>query len=103
MAILPVVCLCSLFYEKNVSYCVYILITGEIEFVELCGPEVTLSLHGRFWHRRETVLGRAAMWLNACMPEIVSIKVEELDELQDLCRSRTNSRLWYLRYNFAIW
>jgi hypothetical protein len=83
MAILPVVCLCSLFYEKNVSYCVYILITGEIEFVELCGPEVTLSLHGRFWHRRETVLGRAAMWLNACMPEIVSIKVEELDELQD--------------------
>lgn len=83
MAILPVVCLCSLFYEKNVSYCVYILITREIEFVELCGPEVTLSLHGRFWHRRETVLGRAAMWLNACMPEIVSIKVEELDELQD--------------------
>jgi hypothetical protein len=58
-------------------------ITGEIEFFELCGPEVTLSLHGKFWHRRETVLGRAAMWLNACMPEIVSVRVEELDELQD--------------------
>jgi hypothetical protein len=43
----------------------------------------TLSLHGKFWHCCETVLGRAAMWLNECMPEIVSVKVEELDELQD--------------------
>lgn len=58
-------------------------ITGEIELVELCGPEVILSLHGKFWHRRETVLGRAAMWLNACMPEIVQVRVEDKEELLD--------------------
>ena len=50
-------------------------ITGEIGFVDLDGPEVTLSLEGQFWHRRETVLGRAAQWLNACMPEITAVNV----------------------------
>lgn len=58
-------------------------ITGEIEFKELCGPEVTLQLSGKFWHRRETVLGRAAMWLNARMPEIISVNVSDKDELSD--------------------
>lgn len=58
-------------------------ITGSISFVEVHGPEVILSLSGRFWHRRETVLGRAAMWLNACMPEIMEVRVEELDDLLD--------------------
>lgn len=58
-------------------------ITGAIEFVDLCGPEVTLSLDGKFWHRRETVLGRAAMWLNARMPEITDVMVADLEELKD--------------------
>lgn len=58
-------------------------VTGSIEFVELCGPEVTLSLQGKFWHRRETVLGRAAMWLNARMPEIVEVSVADMEELND--------------------
>lgn len=58
-------------------------ITGSISFVEVHGPEVILSLSGRFWHRRETVLGRAAMWLNACMPEIMEVRVEDMDELLD--------------------
>ena len=58
-------------------------ITGSIEFVELCGPEVTLTLQGKFWHRRETVLGRAAMWLNARMPEITDVIVADMDELKD--------------------
>eukprot|EP00614_Pseudopedinella_elastica_P003802 CAMPEP_0172611278 /NCGR_PEP_ID=MMETSP1068-20121228/30989_1 /TAXON_ID=35684 /ORGANISM="Pseudopedinella elastica, Strain CCMP716" /LENGTH=165 /DNA_ID=CAMNT_0013415209 /DNA_START=109 /DNA_END=606 /DNA_ORIENTATION=- len=58
-------------------------ITGSIEFVELEGPEVVLSLSGAFWHRRETVLGRAAVWLNAKMPEIVEVRVADLDELED--------------------
>lgn len=58
-------------------------ITGDLEFVELHGPEVILSLSGKFWHRRETVLGRAAMWLNACMPEIVQVNVENQEELKD--------------------
>ncbi|KAL3931115.1 MAG: hypothetical protein SGBAC_011457 [Bacillariaceae sp.] len=58
-------------------------VTGSIEFVELCGPEVTLSLSGKFWHRRDTVLGRAAMWLNARMPEITDVMVADQEELKD--------------------
>ena len=58
-------------------------ITGSIEFVELCGPEVTLSLKGKFWHKRSTVLGRAAMWLNARIPEITDVVVADLEDLQD--------------------
>lgn len=58
-------------------------ITGEIEFVEVDGPEVILSLDGAFWHRRETVLGRAAMWLNARMPEITDVNVADPVELED--------------------
>jgi hypothetical protein len=58
-------------------------ITGSIDFVEVDGPAVILTLDGEFWHRRETVLGRAAMWLNARMPEIVEVNVEDATELQD--------------------
>ena len=58
-------------------------ITGSIEFVELCGPEVTLSLKGKFWHKRSTVLGRAAMWINARIPEITDVVVADLEDLQD--------------------
>jgi hypothetical protein len=58
-------------------------VTGSIEFAEICGPEVTLSLSGQFWHRRDTVLGRAAMWLNGRMPEITDVMVADLDELKD--------------------
>uniref|UniRef100_A0A6U4A8F7 Uncharacterized protein n=1 Tax=Ditylum brightwellii TaxID=49249 RepID=A0A6U4A8F7_9STRA len=58
-------------------------ITGEIYFVEQHGPEVILALSGKFWHRRETVLGRAAMWLNARMPEITDVNVEDPNELLD--------------------
>jgi hypothetical protein len=58
-------------------------ITGEITFVDLTGPEVTLMLDGAFWHRRESVLGRAAVWLNARMPEITDVNVANLAELED--------------------
>ena len=58
-------------------------ITGRIEFVEICGPEVTLSLSGKFWHKRSTVLGRAAMWLNARIPEITDVVVPDVEDLQD--------------------
>ena len=58
-------------------------ITGSIEFVEICGPEVTLSLNGKFWHKRSTVLGRAAMWLNARIPEITDVMVADIEDLQD--------------------
>jgi hypothetical protein len=58
-------------------------ITGSISLVDLEGPEVVLSLAGSFWHRRETVLGRAAMWLNARMPEITQVRAETMDMLND--------------------
>jgi hypothetical protein len=58
-------------------------ITGTLELVEVAGPEIVLQLEGAFWHRRETVLGRAAMWLNACMPEITEVTVPDLDDLED--------------------
>jgi hypothetical protein len=58
-------------------------ITGSIDFVEVDGPAVILTLDGAFWHRRASVLGRAAMWLNARMPEIVHVKVADPAELQD--------------------
>jgi len=58
-------------------------ITGMVDFVEIAGPEVILRLSGAFWHRRETVLGRAAMYLNARIPEIVEVNVEDASELED--------------------
>ena len=58
-------------------------ITGEISLSDVEGPEVILELEGKFWHRRETVLGRAAVWLNARMPEIVQVRVNDMEELQD--------------------
>ena len=58
-------------------------ITGMCDFVEIQGPEVILRLSGAFWHRRETVLGRAAMYLNAKMPEIVDVNVADPTELED--------------------
>lgn len=58
-------------------------ITGSISLVEVCGPEVTLALEGKFWHKRSTVLGRAAMWLNARIPEITDVVVADLADLED--------------------
>ena len=58
-------------------------ITGEIELAEVCGPEVYLNLRGKFWHTRSHVLGRAAVWLNARMPEIMTVSVHDPDELND--------------------
>jgi hypothetical protein len=58
-------------------------ITGTLELISLEGPEVILALIGKFWHRRETVLGKAAMYLNARMPEITSITVSSAEELND--------------------
>jgi len=59
-------------------------ITGQVELVELHGPEVVLRLSGAFWHRRETVLGRAAMYINARIPEVLEVNVEDPSELEDV-------------------
>lgn len=58
-------------------------ITGEIKLAEIEGPEVYLSLSGKFWHTRSFVLGRAAMYLNARIPEIVLVSVLDPDDLKD--------------------
>ena len=58
-------------------------ITGEIEFDSLKGPEVTLALSGKFWHKQTTVLGRVAMYLNARIPELTSMRVSSPSELED--------------------
>jgi len=55
-----------------------------IELVEICGPEITLHLEGKFWHKRSTVLREAATWLNARMPEITEVNVEDMDQLKDI-------------------
>ena len=58
-------------------------ITGTLSLVEVDGPQVVLQLEGAFWHRRETVLGRAAVWLHARMPEIAHVTVDDKEQLQD--------------------
>lgn len=58
-------------------------ITGKISLDYCEGPSVVLSLHGSFWHRRSTVLGRAAIWLNAKMPEISEVRTKLQMDLED--------------------
>ena len=58
-------------------------ITGNVELIELSGPEVILKLDGEFWHTRSFVLGKLALYLNARIPEIVEVNVEDSSELLD--------------------
>ena len=44
---------------------------------ELDGPCVYLTLSGRFWHRRETVLANAAAFLRQRIPEIADVDVRD--------------------------
>ncbi|KAL4185965.1 hypothetical protein AMTRI_Chr10g8430 [Amborella trichopoda] len=44
-------------------------ITGEAELAELDGPFVKLSLKGRFWHKRSTVLARLGNYLKKRIPD----------------------------------
>ena len=52
-------------------------ITGGVDYVELDGPVVVLSLKGRFWHERTTVLERVANYLQQRIPEIIDVTVED--------------------------
>ncbi|XP_059661316.1 uncharacterized protein LOC132307535 isoform X2 [Cornus florida] len=45
-------------------------ITGEAKLAELDGPFVKISLKGRFWHERSTVLARLANYLKQRIPLI---------------------------------
>ncbi len=55
-------------------------ITGGVDYVELDGPVVVLSLKGRFWHERTTVLARVSNYLQQRIPEIIDVTV--VDEWQ---------------------
>ena len=40
-------------------------ITGAVEFVELDGPVLVISLTGRFWHQRSVVVERVSKYAAA--------------------------------------
>ena len=50
------------------------------------GPFVTLELRGRFWHRRETVLRNAAVYLRQRIPELAEVDVADARMLMDVER-----------------
>ena len=52
-------------------------ITGGVDLVEMDGPIVVLSLKGRFWHERSTVLSRVGAYLMGRCPEIIDVVVED--------------------------
>jgi len=51
-------------------------ITGGVDLVDLDGPTVIITLTGRFWHERTTVLQRVANYLQQRIPEIVNVTVD---------------------------
>ncbi|KAL6999787.1 hypothetical protein U1Q18_000965 [Sarracenia purpurea var. burkii] len=58
-------------------------ITGVAELAELDGPFVKISLKGRFWHKRSTVLDRLANYLKQRIPEILEVDIEDEKQLDD--------------------
>uniref|UniRef100_A0A2N9ILT9 NIF system FeS cluster assembly NifU C-terminal domain-containing protein n=1 Tax=Fagus sylvatica TaxID=28930 RepID=A0A2N9ILT9_FAGSY len=58
-------------------------ITGKVELVELDGPFVKISLKGRFWHKRSTVLARVGNYLKQRIPEILEVEIENEKQLDD--------------------
>lgn len=58
-------------------------ITGAVDFVEMDGPIVTLTLKGRFWHQRTTVLDRIKSYIMGRIPEVIDVCVADEWELTD--------------------
>ncbi|KAG4913576.1 hypothetical protein GmHk_19G055958 [Glycine max] len=58
-------------------------ITGVVELADLDGPFVKISLKGRFWHKRSTVLARVANYLKQRIPEILEVDIEDEKQLDD--------------------
>ncbi|KAJ9182377.1 hypothetical protein P3X46_006379 [Hevea brasiliensis] len=57
--------------------------TGQAELAELDGPFVKISLKGRFWHKRSTVLARLGNYLKQRIPEILEVDIEDEKQLDD--------------------
>ena len=64
--------------------CARIGISGELRFEALDGPVVLLSLRGRFWHRRETVVRNARAYLLQQIPELSDVDLLDPDDLLDV-------------------
>ncbi|GAV76631.1 hypothetical protein CFOL_v3_20104, partial [Cephalotus follicularis] len=58
-------------------------ITGVAELAELDGPFVKISLKGRFWHKRSTVVARVGNYLKQRIPEILEVDIEDENQLDD--------------------
>ena len=58
-------------------------ITGDIALDELDGPIVVLTLSGRFWHKRETVMRNAGAFLMRAIPEIADVVPSADEDLLD--------------------
>ncbi|XP_039033549.1 uncharacterized protein LOC120169487 [Hibiscus syriacus] len=58
-------------------------ITGQVELSELDGPFVKISLKGRFWHKRSTVVARLGNYLKQRIPEILEVEIEDEKQLDD--------------------
>ena len=59
-------------------------ITGDVALHSLDGPIVLLELRGRFWHRRETVLANARVYLMRAIPELADVDVFDEDNILDV-------------------
>lgn len=51
-------------------------ITGEIEFVEIDGPSISIALKGRFWHATDTVMLRVESFMKQRIPEVISVTLD---------------------------
>ena len=58
-------------------------ITGGIDFVELSGPVVVISLSGRFWHQRSVVVERVSKYMMDRIPECVDVDIVDVAQLDD--------------------
>ncbi|KAM6571357.1 hypothetical protein CsatA_015437 [Cannabis sativa] len=58
-------------------------ITGQVDLAELDGPFVKISLKGRFWHKRSTVVARLGNYLKQRIPEILEVDIEDEKQLDD--------------------
>ncbi|KAK6255102.1 hypothetical protein QQP08_013557 [Theobroma cacao] len=55
----------------------------QVELAELDGPFVKISLKGRFWHKRSTVVSRVGNYLKQRIPEILEVDIEDEKQLDD--------------------
>ncbi|CAH9091063.1 unnamed protein product [Cuscuta epithymum] len=58
-------------------------ITGKVELAEVDGPYVKISLSGKFWHKRSTVVARIGNYLKQRIPEILEVDIEDEQQLDD--------------------